>query len=555
MANKRNFSTEIGKITKIDPSRLRLGSVTYVWQVHSEETEQYYDCTEEYLYSKIGPFSDRRRPEFLEVTIFQNAERFIDQLPYFEDYFKIPFGKRYHSFYSRLVISEPEFDKIHSFIQKAGLLKIEGFLFEIIILAQEVTTRMSYISNDPKTRNQILSAKLEINKLIKVIDNSLFDYKSFMNSFEYNLQLESIKFIFKSLEPIHIQNKWLRENIIQIVKDYYNGQKFKDWRKELLELSNQFENNSTNLKFGKLLAKSFYNFLSQEGGLVYESPYPNPLMSIIAELLSFSYIYPGTKDDKNAAIINKTRTWINGRNEVSAFNLSVHELPDLEFLYKHFVSQFIALGDPKDYEDTISSANFICNRFDVPEDIMPEIMHISACIRTANRIIGYQFTNTSSQNIEVPEFQTLLELVKSIREGKKITSLRFTIENENEINEFGHRLPLYLLEQAIHDYYESNTVEFESDVINTQFKMEPENGFPILKQERFNLPHERFFVRLTHSLLKFLNEFAGSEENTSNERSFQIIAILYKRNGVFRNGSEDFMIKKVREWYFLDAES
>jgi hypothetical protein len=171
MANKRNFSTEIGKITKIDPSRLRLGSVTYVWQVHSEETEQYYDCTEEYLYSKIGPFSDRRRPEFLEVTIFQNAERFIDQLPYFEDYFKIPFGKRYHSFYSRLVISEPEFDKIHSFIQKAGLLKIEGFLFEIIILAQEVTTRMSYISNDPKTRNQILSAKLEINKLIKVIDN------------------------------------------------------------------------------------------------------------------------------------------------------------------------------------------------------------------------------------------------------------------------------------------------------------------------------------------------------------------------------------------------
>lgn len=564
MANESNFSTALGKITQIDPSRPRGDSVTYVWQVFSEKTNQYYDCTEEYLYSKDGPFSKKERPEFVEVILFENANHFIYQLPYFEEYFSIPFGqggmsvgKRDRNFYYRLVISRPEFDKLHTLIQSAGLGKIEGLLFEIIILAQEITARMPSNSNYPQTANQILSAKTETNRLIEIIETTLFDKQRWYRNMPPNSvqKLNGINFIFESRKPILIKNTWLIDKLIRIIRDHYDGMAYKYWRLELLALPKIFENLSKQSKFGKLLAQSYYNFLIKEKLVSIDSPYPNDLMFLISELLSFSYIYSGEKDDDKSEDVNRIRTWVTRRIALNPFSLSRGAHPNLDFLGKYFDKPFITLGDPKDYGDTLGIAKFLCTRFNLPAEIQPEIMHISACIRAANRIIGYQFTNTSSDNIQIPEFQSLRELIQGFKDGRKITSINIRMDNQVGNYEFNHRMPLYLLEQAIHSYYETNTVEFESNIIKTRAEMDSENEFKIMEQSRFNLPNERFFVRHTHSLFNYLDVVIESYTAPYERYILEIITALYQHNGVFRNGSEEFLVNKVTNWYYLDAES
>jgi len=120
-------------------------------------------------------------------------------------------------------------------------------------------------------------------------------------------------------------------------------------------------------------------------------------------------------------------------------------------------------------------------------------------------------------------------------------------------------LPLYLVEEALRDYYQGHQVEFDTDTIPTTYQKNEDGSIKIDKKPRFSLPHERHLVRLVHSLYNFLKDHSGIEEGEimPGEQYYEIIALLFKESWVFYHKMFDdrFVVQKVKQWHKLNKES
>ncbi|WKN29749.1 hypothetical protein PZB74_12310 [Porifericola rhodea] len=464
-----------------------------------------------------------------------------------------------HKFLS-LVIPPTLHHEILNIINDFELLQIRDLLLELIASAQDIYIRDVAFWERPENQKLITSAEKETEKAIQVIEQSGIDWKS-LEKYDNKPfpKLDHIKFVFNN-GTIKLEHEWLAKEFIENMKRAYDDLHYKNWKKDLARYPLRFDENAHKSKFKYRLAKSYYNLLTKiKSFKVTEStPYPNQLMLCIAKLIEFSLIPVGDWADSDDVKVKHIRNWLK-RNDLEP-KLTFAEVPaDLEKLKQYFEPNFLEMANATKRADAISVAFFICQRFDI-QDLLPELIHIASCITETNWLVGHQMTSNSKMNEPViPEMNAFRQLMNGIKDKKKLTSLKFTLEGKDGEQELSSRLPLYLIEEALKEYYHSDQIEFDSDVIPTTYKKNEDGCIKIEKTAQFNLPHERHLVRLVHSLYNYLKEHSGIEEGEilPGEKYYEIIGILFKEAWVFYNKMVDdrSVVEKIKQWHQLRPES
>lgn len=549
---------------------------TYNWQFYSEEHNHYFEYTEDYLYEEGALFEGEERVDCREVVLYGLPEkppydfyiRYCNwQLSLRVQFFKEVFNER--SFvegyqpqnkFQRIVIPPAIHNEILNIINDFGLLNIRDLILELIASAQEIYVQDVAFWERPENQKLITSAKKETKKAIQVIEQSGVDGQT-RRQFEGEIKphLEHIKFVFNT-GTIKLEHDWLVREFIENMKRSYDGMRYKDWKKDLKRYPDRFEENAYKSKFKYRLAKSYYNLLTKAKffEVTEDVLYPNRLMLCIVKLIEFSLIPIGHWDETEDVKVKHIRNWLK-RNDLEQ-KLTFTEIPaDIEILKKYFEHNFIEMANSTKSADVISVAYFICHRFDIP-DLFPAFSHIASCIKETNWLIGHQMTSNSHVNEpDIPEMNAFRKLMNDVKGKQKLAILKFSFEDDDKEYKLTQRLPLYLVEEALRDYYEGNQVEFDTDTVPTSYKKNEDGSIKVSKEPRFNLPHERHLMRLVHSLYNFLKDNSGIEEGEilPGERYYEIIALLFKESWVFYHKMFDdgYVVQKVRQWHKLTKES
>lgn len=576
MAEKENSEQPKKGLPKFDWDRFQRNRFTYNWQFYSEEHEHHFKYTDDYLYEEGAIMEGKERTECVEVELYKSPEkppwdfhiRYSNwQLALRVEFFKEVFDERafvegyqpQHKF-QRLVIPPAIHEEILNVINDFKLLHIRDLLLELIASAQDIYIRDVAFWERPENQKLITTAEKETQKAIQVIKQARIDWKS-LDQYDRKPipKLDHIKFVFNT-GTIKLEHEWLAGEFIENMKRAYDDLHYKDWEKDLARYPVRFEENAHKSKFKYRLAKSYYNLLTKTKcfEVTEATPYPNQLMLCIAKLIEFSLIPVGDWADSDDVKVKHIRNWLK-RNDLEP-KLTFAEVPaDLEKLKKYFEPNFLEMANSTKRADAISVAFFICHRFDIP-DLLPELIHIASCIKETNWLVGHQMTSNSRMNEpDIPEMDAFRLLMNGIKGKKKLTSLKFTIEGEDGEQKLSSRLPLYLIEEALNEYYQSDQIEFDADAIPTTYKKNEDGSIKIEKAAKFNLPHERHLVRLVHSLYNYLKDHSGIEEGEilPGQQYYEIIGILFKETWVFYNKMVDdrSVVEKIKQWHSLNEES
>jgi hypothetical protein len=139
------------------------------------------------------------------------------------------------------------------------------------------------------------------------------------------------------------------------------------------------------------------------------------------------------------------------------------------------------MADATKRADAISTAFYVCHRFDI-QDLLPDVIHITSCIKETNWLVGHQMTSNSRMNEpNIPEMNAFRQLMNGVKNKKKLTSIKFTMEGEDGEQELTSRLPLYLIEEALKEYYQNDQIEFDADAIPTTYKKNEDSSIKIEK--------------------------------------------------------------------------
>lgn len=573
--DKENGGLQDG-LPKFDWAKFQRNRFTYDWQFYSEKHQHHFEYSEDMLYQEGAIMEGEERVECVEVELYKSPEkppwdfhiRYSNwQLALRVEFFKEVFEERafvegyqpQHK-YVRLVIPPKIHHEILNVINDFELLHIRDLLLEIIATAQDTYIRDVDFWERPENQKLIATAKKETEKAIQVIERSGVDMKSW-RQFEGKVRphLDHIKFVFNT-GTIKVEHEWLAREFIENMKRAYDDMHYKDWKKDLARYPDRFEENSHKSKFKYRLAKSYYNLFSKAKffEVTKETPYPNRLMLCIAKLIEFSLIPVGDWNETDDVKIRHIRNWLK-RNDLEP-KLTFAEVPaDIEKLKQYFEPNFLEMANATKRADAISTAFFVCHRFDIP-DLLPDLIHIASCIKETNWLVGHQMTSNNRMNEpEIPEMNAFRKLMNGIKDKRKLTSLKFRIEGEETEHELSSRLPLFLIEKALKEYYEGYRVEFDSDVVPTTYKKNEDGSIKIDKEPRINLPHERHLVRMVHSLYSFLKDHSGIEEGEilPGQQYYEIIALLFKETWVFYQKYLDdrAVVEQIKEWHNLSPET
>lgn len=576
---KENEESRID-LLKFDWTKFQRNRFTYKWQFYSEKHQHHFKYTEEMLYQEGAIMEGEEQVECVEIELYKSPEKppydfYIKygnwQLALRIEFFKEVFDERafiegyqpQHK-YIRLVIPPDIHHEILNVVNDFELLHIRDLILELIASAQDIYARDVAFWERPENQKLITSAEKETAKAIQVIEQSGVDMKSWRElEGKIRPQLDHIKFVFNT-GTIKLEHEWLAREFIENMKCSYDDLHYKDWKKDLARYPERFQENAHKAQFKYRLANSYYNLLTKaqfNGKPFFElgnKKSTNRLMLCIANLIEFSLIPIVDLEETDEMKIKHIRNWLK-RNDLEP-KLTFAEVPvDVERLKLYFEPNFIDMADANKRADAISVAFFICNRFDIP-DLLPDLIHIASCIKETNWLVGHQMTSNSSTNEpDIPEMNAFRQLMNGVKNKKKLTSIKFTIEGDKTEHELTQRLPLYLTEEALKEYYQSDQVEFDTDAIPTTYKKNENSIIKIDKEPRFNLPHERHLVCLVHSLYNFLKDHSGIEEGhiLPGESYYEIIATLFQKTWVFYNQMHDerSIVEKIKQWHKLTAES
>ncbi|MEQ8534964.1 MAG: hypothetical protein RIB86_24130, partial [Imperialibacter sp.] len=246
------------------------------------------------------------------------------------------------------------------------------------------------------------------------------------------------------------------------------------------------------------------------------------------------------------------------RNDLKP-KLTFAEVPaDLEKLKKYFEPNFLEMANATKRADAISTAFFICQRFDI-QDLLPDLIHIASCIKETNWLVGHQMTGQGMKDDpKNPEMNAFKKLMNGIKGKQKLTSLKFTMEGEDGEYKLSSRLPMFLIEKALKEYFERYRVEFDCDVVPTTYKKNEDGSIKVDRQNRISEPRERHLVRLVHSLCNYLKDYSGIEEGEilPGQQYYEIIALLFKETWVFYQKYLDdrAVVEQIKEWHQLTPE-
>lgn len=460
-----------------------------------------------------------------------------------------------HKYY-KVILPRPLYEKIMGFIKDFELVPISDLIFELISIGQDIYTEEIAHWERPEYQQLISTAEREAQKAAAVIHKT--DDKSWVHDNKKKpSELLRIKFIFND-ETITVQHRWLASEFVDYFKKEYDSFPLKSWKKELDKYARRFEDNKVKSHYKYKLAKSFYNLLAQ-GGFYKITPRaktPNNVMLCVVRFLEFCLIPVGKPDELDEVKIKIVRNWIS-RKEFNPHPTSLDIPADTIRLKKYFAAEFIDLASDKKKIDALSIAAFIAERYDI-EEKLPDLAHIAAALKQCGWMIGHQLINQTLKQSAFPEFESLSKLVNGVREKRKLKSLKFQLESDENDRELTSRLPLYLIEEALKDYSDDHQVEFDNDTLRTFITINENGALSARRDNKFNLPEERFIVRFVKSFYDYLlNEIPPDENDYLPSRSYYgIIANMLQQTWFFYHmrHPEWFIIEKVKQWHQLSLQ-
>lgn len=556
---------------KMDWEKIRKSQYTYVFRYYDEMKSHYFP------YFGLFSFADERMneakldPEFYEKQLYWTPNHppydfFIRyhnwQLSMLIEFFKEVFEERAfidgyqpsHKYY-RVILPKSKHDEIINFINDFGLLSIRDLMLELIATAQNNYVEEIAFWERSEMQKLVNSAKKETQKAIQVIEK--LDTKARERGEPGSKppsELQYINFVFND-GAIKIEHAWLAREFIDHFKSYYSDLHYKNWKLDLERYPDRFEENIIKQQFKYKLAKSFYNLLTKCKffPITKEEPTPNRLMLCIVRLLEFCLIPVAGTDELDEIKIKNVRNWLK-RNELQPA-LTYAEIPaNKERLLKYFEPELISITDEVKKADAISIALFISKRFNI-DHLFADLTHIAQALRESAWMIGHQMLGDGRPfEPQFDEFRSFSELVNGVRAGKKIASIKYTLEGDDKEYLLTQRLPLYLIEESINDYSEDNQVEFDTDPVKTKITRTEDGGLKVDKEDEFNLPENRFMVRIVKSLYDYLLAEAAPVDERDfmpSERYYGIIASLLQETWFFyhQRPPEWFVIQKVKNWH------
>ncbi|MBV6429266.1 MAG: hypothetical protein KIPDCIKN_03817 [Haliscomenobacter sp.] len=554
-----------------DWSNFRKWSYTYIFKYFDEERGLFLP------YFDIRDFDDealeksKSNPDCRHLSLYRSPDQppydfYIHysnwQLGLLVKYFKEVFEEKSHlqghhpnHKYSKIVLPQELYDKIINFINDFGLLPVRDLIFELIAIGQNFYVEKASFYERPEINKLISSAKGESEKVI-----SLFE-KAFDDEWKRNPEksppsdLLYVTFVFQD-DNFKIEHRDLTSTILEQFKKHFDNLAYKDWRTDLERFPSLYKEDLYRQQFKYRLTKSFYNFLTQENFFILPKGQKttNELMRCIVKLLEFSLISVGSPEELDSVKIKHVRNWVKRKDleeDITFLSVDVNK----EKLLKYFDGDFIGFGNETKRADVLNIAYYLAKRFDL-FNLMPELAHIAECIKESSMLRGSQLLEKSiaSKNM-FPEKESFICLLDSIKESKKITSLKFKVEGDEEEYELQERLPLFLVEQAIRSHLENSKEEFDTDVIKSSQKKNSDGSITFIQEKRFNLPGERFAITFTKSFYDFLLNEAPPAENefSPSKRYYAVIASMLNETWFFNNrlAPEHILVAKVESWHNL----
>ncbi|UTW62218.1 hypothetical protein KFE98_19780 [bacterium SCSIO 12741] len=523
---------------------------------NSNNDQNLNNCIEIQLYQapENPPFDEYiKRSNWQLQLLVKHFKEVFDERSFIEGF--IPEHK-YQS-----VIMPPEiYQEISELIEKFGLNEIHDLILEILAIGQNTYTKNIAFWERAENQKLISSAKSESEKVIKIIEQSNAVFKDFdKRENEISPELDHIKFVFNT-GTIKLEHKWLAEEFVEATKEHFDNSAYKNWRLELGRYHQRFNVFAEKATFKYGLTIALYNFLTQEGFIQVsdENPYPNQLMLCIAKLLEFCLLPVWDYSEVDDIKIKHVRNWVK-RKELPHFNTHEEVNANRPLLLKYFEQDFIELTGPVKQIGTIVFSEFLIKRFGINDEILPEIVHLIDCLNKSRTLVETQPTFGFKDGKRAPEqYESFQSLISGLNNGEKIASFKFTTENGHE-RELTERLPLYILEQAIKRYYQTDKVEFSSDVLPTKFSRQEDGAIKIEREDRFSLPNERHLVKLVSGFYNYLKDHAGLSQSVykPEEELYKIIAVIFIDSWVFyhRLYDEKKALDKIRQWHNLTADS
>lgn len=453
-------------LSQFDWKQFQENRYTYVFHHYDSVRDGYIPHFDLFSLEEKRMEKARLDPDFQEVRIYKAPEHppydfhiwhANQQLAMLVEFFKEVFEERAfidgylpQNKYYTIILPTSKYNEIINFINDFELLPIRDLLFEVIAIAQNKYVEEIAFWERPEYQKLVTSAEKETEKVIKVIEK--LDDKAWLRGVsgaKPPSKLEYINFVFND-DTIKLEHEWLAREFIEHFRGHYDALHYKNWRKDLGRYPHRFEDNIKGQQFKYKLAKSFYNLLSKTGffKVAKSQPTPSKLMLCIARLLEFCLIPVGTPDELDEIKIKIVRNWIKRKELEPA--LTYADVPaNKARLTKYFESEFIALPDDKKRADAISIGMYIGERFDMLQ-LAPDLIHLVAALKEYHWFIGHQmFGDSVHREGQFEELESFRKFVRGIKEGQKVKSVRFKMDESDEEFELGQRLPLYLIEEAI----------------------------------------------------------------------------------------------------------
>lgn len=555
-----------------DWDKIRESGYTYVFH--------YYDEKKDHYFPYFGLFSStdermeiaKQEPDFFEKELYSTPDNppygfFIGyhnwQLGMLVDFFKEVFEERAfiegympsHKYY-RVILPKPKYEEILNCINEFELLAIRDLLFEVIATAQDNYVEHIAFWERPEMQKLVTTAEKETQKAIEIIEK--LDDRAWMRGDEDTKppsELLHINFVFND-GTIKLEHEWLAREFIDHFKKYYDDLRYKDWRKDLERYPERFEENIKKQQFKYNLTKSFYNLLTKSGffKVTAKEPTPNRLMLCIVKLLEFCLIQVAGPEELDEIKIKNVRNWLK-RKELQPALTHMEIAANKERLLKYFESELVNIADDVKRADAIAVGLFVAQKYNL-DHLMSDLVHMAAALKEYGLHIGHQMIGERRPfEPQFAEFSAFGKLVNSVRDGQKITALKYKLEGDETEYELTQRLPIYLIEQSIKEYSEDHQVEFDTEPVQTSVIKTEDGEYRISKASAFMQPEDRFMVRFVKAFYNYLLAESPPGENDimPSERYYGIIADMLQQTWFFYHlRHPDWFIKaKVKQWHRL----
>lgn len=507
-------------------------------------------------YSEVRLYSTPDHPPYDFFIRYHNW-----QLGLLTHFFKEVFEERafiegyqpQHKF-TRLILPKTLHHDILNCINEFCLLPIRDLLLEVIATAQHKYIDEIAFWERPEMQRLIDTAERQTREAIRLVEKTVDKKWMHDPNPKPPAELLYVNFVFGD-ETVKIEHPWLAKEFVEHFKEHYDQMAYKNWKLDLARYPDRFEEQIRHQQFKYWLAISLYNIFTQRGffKLKKNQPYPNDLMLCIARILEFCLIKVGNPDDADSTKIKHVRNWLRRKN-LQPMMTSLTLPPDKERLLHYFQEDFLDLTGEEKGMDALATAAYIAKRFEV-EHLIGDLAHLAQILKETWSLSAQQMDHENNPwHVEFDEYKAFKILLDTVQRNGKVKNIKFSVEGENEELELSQRLPLYLIEQALRAYKEERRVEFENDAIPVSIER-TKNGYKIMQADHFNLPEERFFVKLIKQLYNYLLSEAPPKENDPlpSERYYAIIANLLEKTWFFYHQMNDerSIIQMVKGWHNL----